>query len=289
MPELPEVETIRRDLTPLLVGRRLLRVRIHPGGERLAATHAPRDLERQLEGRRVESLGRHGKYLLLRLDDGRTWVVHLRMTGSIHIAPAEAPPHRFERARIDLDDGRTLRFNDLRKFGTWHLVDEAAEAMPHTGPDALGEEFSPRWLATRLSGRSAPVKALLLDQRVAAGVGNIYADEALWIARVHPETPGGRLSPAKVRALHAAVLETLEDSLSDRGSSFSDYRDGLGGEGMHHVRVHVFRREGQPCGRCGTTIVKSRVAGRGTHHCPKCQRLPRETSVRPDGAGRSRT
>ncbi|GMU39888.1 MAG: formamidopyrimidine-DNA glycosylase [Chloroflexota bacterium] len=275
MPELPEVETIRRDLAPLLVGRTLRRVRIHPGGERLAVTHAPRDLERELAGRRVDALGRHGKYLLIHLGDGRTWVVHLRMTGSIHIAPAAQPPHRFERARIDLDDGTTLRFNDLRKFGTWHLVHDAAEAMPHTGPDALGASFSPAWLGSRLRGRAAPVKALLLDQRVAAGVGNIYADEALWIARVHPETPGGDLTTAKVRALHAAVLETLEASLGDRGSSFSDYRDGLGGEGMHHVRVHVFRREGQPCGRCGTTIVKSRVAGRGTHHCPRCQRLPR--------------
>ena len=146
--------------------------------------------------------------------------------------------------------------------------------MPASGPDALSEGFTPAWLRDRLKGRVAPVKALLLDQRVAAGVGNIYADEALWIAKVHPSTPAGLLSAPKVRALHAAVLQTLHDSLGDRGSSFSDYRDGLGGEGLHHVRVHVFRREGQACERCGATIVKTRVAGRGTHLCPRCQRIP---------------
>lgn len=254
------------------MGRRVTRVAIHPGAERLAVTHAPRELEAALTGRRIEGVGRHGKYLLLALDDGRTWVVHLRMTGSlVHVGP-EAASHRFERARIDFDDGMTLRFNDLRKFGTWHLVEDASEAMPASGPDALSPEFSTAWLRERLRGRSAPVKALLLDQRVAAGVGNIYADEALWIARVHPETPGGELGAIRVARLHDAVLETLEDSLGDRGSSFSDYRDGLGGEGMHHVRVHVFRRDGQPCGRCGTLIAKSRVAGRGTHYCPRCQR-----------------
>ncbi len=272
MPELPEVETIRRDLVPLLQGRRVVRVRIHAGSERMAITHAPRALERALAGRRVEEIGRHGKYLLLYLDDGRTWVVHLRMTGSLVHAEASAPPHRFERARIELDDGSTLRFNDMRKFGTWHLVDDPRDAMTQSGPDALSEAFSDAWLVSRLKGRTAPVKALLLDQRVAAGVGNIYADEALWIARVHPGKAGGSLSRAKVKQLRAAVLETLHASLDARGSSFSDYRDGLGGEGLHHIRVHVFRREGQPCGRCGTEIRKVRIAGRGTHYCPRCQR-----------------
>ena len=272
MPELPEVETIRRDLEPLILGRRVERVRIHRGAERLAVTDAPRVLERALAGRRVEAVGRHGKYLTLRLDDGRWWVMHLRMTGSLFHAAAEAPAHRFERARIDLDDGSTLRFNDMRKFGTWHLVDDPAEAMPHTGPDALSAEFTPAWLRERLRGRATPVKAVLLDQAVAAGVGNIYADEACWIAAIDPRTPAGRIGTVRATRLHAAVRETLEASLGDRGSSFSDYRDGLGAEGLHHIRVHVFRREGQPCGRCGATIRKTRVAGRGTHYCPRCQR-----------------
>lgn len=272
MPELPEVETIRRDLAPLLVGRTITRVRIHPGAERLAVTHAPRALERTLTGRRVDALERQGKYLLARLDDGRTWVLHLRMTGSLVHGALDAPPHRFERARVDLDDGTSLRLNDLRKFATWHLVEDAREAMPRTGPDALSEAFTAAWLRQAFARRTVAVKAALLDQQVAAGVGNIYADEACWIARIDPRTPACDLGPRRVRALHRAVLQTLHDSLADRGSSFSDYRDGLGGEGMHHVRVHVFRRDGQPCERCGRIIEKIRLAGRGTHYCPGCQR-----------------
>jgi formamidopyrimidine-DNA glycosylase len=272
MPELPEVETIRRDLEPRLLGRRIVSVRIHPGAERLAITHPPRELERQLAGRRVETLGRLGKYLLAALDDGRTWVLHLRMTGSLVLAAADAPLHRFERARVDLDDGSTLRLNDMRKFSTWHLVEDPAEAMPHTGPDALSEAFSAQWLRQALRRRHTSVKAVLLDQAVAAGVGNIYADEACWIAQVDPRTPANALGPRRAARLHAAVRETLEASLGNRGSTFRDYRDGLGAEGLHLVRVHVFRREGEPCHRCGGTIVKTRVAGRDTHLCPRCQR-----------------
>jgi formamidopyrimidine-DNA glycosylase len=275
MPELPEVETIRRDLEPLLVGRTITRVRIHSGAERLAVTHAPRALERGLTGRRIEALDRHGKYLLAHLDDGRTWVLHLRMTGSLVHTPregAETPAHRFERARVDLDDGTSLRLNDMRKFATWHLVDDSREAMPRTGPDALSEEFTVGWLRAALARRSAAVKGALLDQAVCAGVGNIYADEACWIAHIDPRTPANELGPRRVKRLHAALRETLLESLDDRGSSFSDYRDGLGGEGMHHIRVHVFRREGQPCERCGHEITKVRVAGRGTHLCTFCQR-----------------
>jgi formamidopyrimidine-DNA glycosylase len=272
VPELPEVETIRRDLAPLLVGRRISDVRIHPGGERLAVTHAPRALEGALCGRTIESLSRHGKYLIARLDDGRAWVLHLRMTGMLVHVPADAPAHRYERARVDLADGASLRFNDLRKFGTWHLVDDPAEAMPNLGPDALSEEFTVAGLRALLARRTVPVKTALLDQRVAAGVGNIYADEACWYARIDPRTPASTLGPRRVSRLHAAVRTALDASLADRGSSFSDYRDGLGGEGMHHVHVHVFRRTGEPCHECGTPIQRVRLGGRGTHFCPRCQR-----------------
>jgi formamidopyrimidine-DNA glycosylase len=271
MPELPEVETIRRDLAPLLEGRRLIAVHIHSGGERLAITHGPRELERALRGRRVEELTRHGKYLVVRLDDGRYWVLHLRMTGSLVHVPREAPAGRFERARVDLDDGTTLRFNDVRKFGTWHLVDDPREAMPRTGPDALGPDFTLRWLRAQLARRSVAVKAALLDQKVAAGVGNIYADEACFRARINPLTPANEIGPRRVARLHAAVIAALEASIDDRGSSFSDYRDGLGGEGLHHVRVRVFRRTDQPCYECGTPIRRVRIGGRSTHYCPRCQ------------------
>ena len=250
-------------------------VRIHPGGERVAITHSPREIERELIGRRIEQLGRHGKYLLARLDDGRTWVLHLRMTGVLLIDPPEAPAGRFERARVDLDDGSTLRFNDARKFGTWHLVEDPREAMPRAGPDALSEEFTVRWLRDALARRSVPIKTALLDQRVAAGVGNIYADEALWIAGIDPRAPASSIGPRRVRRLHAAVQGTLHDALDDRGSSFDSYRDGFGMSGEHHLRVHVFRRDGEPCERerCrGRQIQRIRLGGRATHYCASCQR-----------------
>ena len=272
MPELPEVETIRSDLRPLLVGRTLTAVRIHSGTERLAVTHPPRELERRLTGRRIEAFERHGKYLLARLDDGRTWVLHLRMTGSLVHAPGDALAGRFERACVGLDDGASLRLNDVRKLATWHLVDDAGEAMPRSGPDALSAEFSVSWLRSRLARRRAPLKAVLLDQSVAAGVGNIYADEACWIARIDPRTAAERVGPRRATRLHAALMETLHAAIDDRGSSFSNYRDGLGAEGLHQLRWHVFRRQGEPCERCGSTIVKVRVAGRGTHLCAHCQR-----------------
>ena len=275
MPELPEVETIRRDLEPHLVGRTIERARIRPGGERLAITHAPRELERELARRRIEELRRHGKYLLARLDDGRSWVLHLRMTGLLLLRGAGDASGRFERARVDLDDGSSLRFEDARKFGTWHLVDKPREAMPRVGPDALSEAFTPQWLREALGRRSVPVKTALLDQRVAAGVGNIYADEALWLAGIDPRAPANSIGPRRVRRLHAAVQQALREALDDRGSSFDSYRDGFGGRGSHHLRVHVFRREGEPCerARCrGRPISRVRLGGRATHYCASCQR-----------------
>ncbi len=271
MPELPEVETTRQQLAPAIVGRRIVSVTIRPGGERLAITHSPRELEAALTGRRIDALDRHGKYLLATLDDGRAWVLHLRMSGSLVIAPADEP-HRYERARVVFDDGTVLRFNDLRKFGTWHLVEDPRDAMPNVGPDALSEEFSTGWLRDHLGRRSVAVKSALLDQKVAAGVGNIYADEACYIAGVDPRTSASQLGRRRVARLHAAVIEALQRSLDDGGTTFSSYVDGLGGEGLHKTRVHVFRREGEPCDRCGTTIRKIRLGGRGTHFCPRCQR-----------------
>ena len=242
MPELPEVETTRRHIAPHIVGHAIARVEIHAGAERLAMTHAPRQLESELTGRTVRDVTRHGKYLLLHLDDGRIWVIHLRMSGSLVIAPPTEPPHAYERARVLFDDGTLMRFNDLRKFGTWHLVEQAQEAMPNAGPDALSEQFSPRWLRDQLARRTIAVKSALLDQKIAAGVGNIYADEACFIAKIDPRTPADEVGPRRSTRLHAAVVEALRRSLDDGGTSFSTYLDGLGQEGTHVMNVHVFRR-----------------------------------------------
>ncbi len=271
MPELPEVETTRRQIGPAIVGQAIRAVVIHPGAERLAMTHAPRELERELGGRTIEALDRHGKYLIATLDDGRSWVLHLRMSGSLVVIPA-AEPDRFERARVTFEDGTVLRFNDLRKFGTWHLVEDPHDAMPNAGPDALSEDFSVRWLRDHLGRRSIAVKSALLDQKITAGVGNIYADEACYIAGIDPRAASNSLGPRRVARLHGAVIEALERSLRDGGTTFSDYLNGDGEPGLHRINVHVFRREGEACDRCGSTIRKIKLGGRGTHYCPRCQR-----------------
>ena len=269
MPELPEVETIRRELEPLLVGRIIERVRIHVGAERLAINYTPRALELALTGRRIETLRRHGKYLLAGLNDGRTWVVHLRMSGEFIHTTNDASPHRFERARVEFDDGASLRLNDMRKFATWHLVADLSEAMRHTGPDALSTECSVTWLRASFARRSVAVKTALLDQRVIAGVGNIYADEACWLARIDPRVPARTLSDRQVARLHAAILRTLIVSLEHGGSAFDDW-DGLSAANVDPTHISVFRRDGRPCERCGHDIIKVRVGGRGTHLCPYC-------------------
>ena len=276
MPELPEVETIRRDLQPHLVGRAVERVAIHRSAKR---GRLPRELETQLHGRRVEALDRHGKRLIARLDDGRDWVLQLGMTGLLLIRPCGKPPCRHERARAEFDDGTTLWFMDMRNFGRWSLAADPREAIARMGPDWLSDEWTPEHLQKRLARRRTPVKAALLDQGVAAGVGNLYADEALWRARIHPETPANSLGAGDVERLHAAVLETLREAVDARGDSFrvspNSYRylDAFGEEGRYCRRV--YRREGEPCERCRQPIERdTRIVpgGRASHCCPRCQR-----------------
>ena len=278
MPELPEVETIRRDLEPLLVGRRICGVEVDEGTINLLAKAPIEALRASLVGRTFTSMGRRGKYLLLGMDDGRTLVIHLRMTGRLLWREHAAPPEQYERARLILDDGHDLRWSDLRKFGTWRLVDDAREIIDKLGPEPIDAGFTLKQFRQALAGRTAPVKAVLLDQRRMAGLGNIYVDEALFAARVRPDTPAGWLSPAATRRLWETSRTVLERGIENRGASFRDYVDGQGNQGTQHMYVQVFRRDGKPCYVCGTTIARSVVGGRGTHYCPRCQpkgRAPR--------------
>lgn len=275
MPELPEVETIRSDLAPLVTGRRIVGVDVDPGTIELL-TRAPIEVLRaNLVGRTVTGLGRRGKYLLFALDDGRTFVVHLRMTGRLVWRESGAPPEPFERAKLVFDDGHDLRWSDLRKFGTWTVVDDAAHAVGKLGPEPIDADFTLGAFRRALAGRTAPVKAVLLDQRRMAGLGNIYVDEALFEARVRPDTPAGLVPPAATQRLYRAARSVLERGIANRGASFKDYVDGRGNPGTQHMYVQVFRRTGQPCFVCGTPISRSVVGGRGTHFCPRCQRPPR--------------
>jgi formamidopyrimidine-DNA glycosylase len=272
MPELPEVETIRRDLTPRIVGRTVAEAWVSPDAPKLVQDEPADAFCRRLAGRRIQELDRRGKYLLVRLEGGLTWIVHLRMTGSfIHTREGWAG-ERFLRARFRLDDGAELCYLDLRKLGTMWLVEDESKVVGKLGPEPLGEAFGPRELHRLLAKRSAPVKAVLLDQGAIAGIGNIYADEALFEAGIRPSKQARRLSRVAAERLHQAVRKVLAEALEDRGSSFRDYVDAEGEQGMHQLRVKVFRRTGGPCYVCGTAIKRVRVGGRSTHYCPKCQR-----------------
>ena len=276
MPELPEVETVRRQLEPVLVGRRIDSVRVLD--PLLVAPANPAAIRRALAGHAVVGLGRRGKYLQVALDTGDTLVMHLRMTGRLHhtAAGGRAPADRHRRARFTFDDGSTLDFSDTRRFGrVWVLPDDGdanrAYWSARLGPEPLDAVFTPQVLADALRGRSAPIKATLLDQRRVAGIGNIYADEALFQARVHPLRPAGDLDDQETASLRHAIVDRLQVGIEQGGASIDRYRDTLGRPGSMQDMLRVHRHEGDPCPVCGTTIVKTRVAQRGTYHCPECQ------------------
>ena len=273
MPELPEVETVRRQLEPVLVGRRFERVEIND--PRLVRPFEPVAVAAELEGERVAEVDRRGKYLIFRFESGRVLLVHLRMTGSFRHrrdGAGEDDPHR--RAVVRLDDGSDVAYRDVRRFGTWLLV-EPEELEPYLA-DRLGEEplvagFTPARLARRLAGRRAPIKAVLLDQRTLAGLGNIYVDEALWGARLHPKRPAGELDANDVRRLHGAIRRVLQTAIERRGSTLRDYSTPRGRRGSMQRAFKVYGRMNEPCDRCGTPIEKTRTGGRGTWYCPHCQ------------------
>lgn len=267
MPELPEVETIRVRLAPLLEGRTLARVEILD--PRLTRPYDLFEVAEELEGDRVIAVERRGKYLVLRLESGLALLVHLRMTGTFRFEPVT-----HERAVLELDDGTRVVYRDVRRFGTW-LVLESAELEPYlaakNGPEPLGPRFTANWLAEQLARRRAPLKAVLLDQRVVAGLGNIYADEALWRARLSPLRPAGELSDEEVRRLRRAIRAALREGIARQGATLRDYATPGGSAGSMQEEFRVYGREGEPCPRCRTPISKARVGGRGTWYCPRCQ------------------
>ncbi|MDQ3703206.1 MAG: DNA-formamidopyrimidine glycosylase [Chloroflexota bacterium] len=273
MPELPEVETIRADLARSVIGRRITGVEvIWPRSVDRPPTEA---LVGLLPGHVVEALDRRGKYLVLRLDGGAALVVHLRMTGRLRWREAGSERDRHVRVILFLDDGHELHFDDQRKFGRLYFaLDEAEllEILAKLGPEPLVEEFTRQGLRTQLLRRRTRLKPLLLDQRFLAGLGNIYVDEALWRAGLHPLRRSDSLSTPDIARLHEGIVAALQQGIANRGTTFSTYQDLAGSAGLNQEQLFVFRREGQPCPRCGTPIQKIRVAGRGTHICPRCQR-----------------
>ncbi len=276
MPELPEVETVRRQIAPVLVGARIARAAI--SDPRLVRPFAPDLVAAEIEGERVTTVDRRGKYLIFRFESDRALLIHLRMTGSFRIVPAgelaDDDPHR--RAVLKLDNGSDVTYRDVRRFGTWELF-EPGELDGHLigklGPEPLGS-FSARALAQRLSVRRTSVKAALLDQRTIAGLGNIYVDEALWHSQLHPLRPARDLDKSDVERLHRAVRKVLRLGIERQGASLRDYSTPSGEAGGMQHEFHAYGRGGDPCDRCGTPIAKTRVAGRGTWYCPRCQAAP---------------
>jgi formamidopyrimidine-DNA glycosylase len=276
VPELPEVETIRARLAPLLEGRRLAAVRIDDA--RLTRPNDPAEVASQMRGERITTVDRRGKYLIFRFESGRSLLIHLRMTGSLlhrrngsNGSLAEDP---YQRAVLRLDNGSDVAYRDVRRFGTWLLL-EQDEIAPYLevrlGVEPLADAFTPEALVERLAGRRAPVKAALLDQRTVAGMGNIYADEALWRAEIDPRRTAGALHEAEVERMHAGIKAALAAGIARQGATLRDYRTPDGQSGGMQLEFQVYGREGEPCLRCGTPIAKTRIAGRGTSYCPGCQ------------------
>ncbi|HUR24595.1 MAG TPA: bifunctional DNA-formamidopyrimidine glycosylase/DNA-(apurinic or apyrimidinic site) lyase [Candidatus Thermoplasmatota archaeon] len=271
MPELPEVETIRRGLARELKGRQIEGVDWRP--TKLRGGKSPLPLER-LGGQRVTALRRHGKFLLWDLSGGGTFLAHLGMTGKFLFAEPGEQQRPHTHLVLSLDDERELRYSDPRRFGLLKLFPKGAGIpdLAHYGIDALDPAFTPKALGTMLASSSAPLKAFLLDQTWIAGVGNIYACEALWRAGLSPRRKARTTQKAKVAPLHKGILGALNDSLAAGGSSFNDYVDAIGNEGRFMMEVAVFQREGEDCPRCGAAIRRIVQSGRSTFYCPACQK-----------------
>lgn len=260
MPELPEVEVATVRLRDAAEGRRIASMRIlHPALRRQLTSRA----QAALRGARIDRIERRGKFQLLHLDTGNTIVAHFRMTGDWHIGPASDPAPMYARAELVLDDGTRIALDDPRALSSLRVARSDALPLPTLGPDPLTRAFTPRALGAALARRRGPIKPALLDQSVAAGVGNIYASEALWRARVHPETPAASLDAPRLREITRAIRAVLRDALRRMHRYY--------GAGGSDYEFAVYDREGEPCKRCGTPIVRIVQAGRSTYYCRGCQ------------------
>jgi formamidopyrimidine-DNA glycosylase len=309
VPELPEVETVARQLEPELEGHTIERLEVLD--LRWSRPVRPVTLGKKVTGHTIQGLGRRGKYLLLGLDGDQTLVMHLRMTGNLVLRedggeildPSEGrllyqgertTEERHLRARFVLDDGREVWFTDPRRFGEAFLIDDAKlpERFSRLGVEPLSPEFTPEKLGEIAAGKKAPLKSFLLDQSGIAGVGNIYADEALYRARLHPLSPAGSMKPEHWVALRDGVVAALEAGIDAGGSSIDDYRDGRGEKGQMQERFLVHTREGEPCPGedCDGVVQRIVVSGRSTYFCPQCQvklrRKPKRRKAGARGTGR---
>ncbi len=272
MPELPEVETVVRGLRQPLIGHTILGVTCEQS-RTIRHTDAAMFAAR-LQGQTVVAINRRAKYILCELSSGDLFIVHLGMTGRLYVVPDDSQWHadRWAHVILQLDGGQQLRFSDPRRFGFVSVVSQFAELAPNIGPEPLSDDFTRAGFAAKLKRHGKAIKALLLDQAFVAGIGNIYADESLFRARIHSLRPANSLKKAEIDRLYSAIRSVLEEGIERQGASINWYRkvDGTAGEAQDHFTV--YGRDGDPCLNCGATIEKIYVGGRGTHFCPKCQK-----------------
>ena len=272
VPELPEVETIRRELTARIVGRRLENVRVFDS--RLVQVTPPKTFETRLIGTCITRITRRGKYLLINVEPD-ILILHLMMSGRLHLRPCtDIQPHT--RLLVTFDSDPALHFVDVRRFGRAWITNGAHvhQIVGHLGPEPLDTGFDWRSLEAGLHGRRVAIKTALLDQRIVAGIGNIYADEALFAARIHPETRVNLISQPQLQALTGSIVSVLESGIAHQGTTFSTFETSEGNPGKNQQHLKVFRRTGQPCPVCGKNIRRTVVAQRSTHYCSNCQRKP---------------
>ncbi len=271
MPELPEVETVARGLRAPLVGKRI-KAMWHDW-ERALHSPGAAEFAARISGQKIRAVNRRGKYILIALDAGDTLLIHLKMSGRLYVAPAaeEHEADRWVHVRFDLDSGEQLRFSDLRKFGRVYLSNDVAALLAHLGPEPLSADFTLARFQSGMRGRSRAIKSLLLQQEFVAGIGNIYADEALFRAGINPAARANGLSEEDCALLHRAIRDALRAGIAHEGASIGWYRKPDGKRGNSQNYFYVYGREGLPCRHCGSAINKIRLAQRGTHFCPQCQ------------------
>lgn len=267
MPELPEVETIKNELSPHVIGRTITNVTLL--WEKMLRQPSADEFYSGISGQKITGLSRRGKYLVFQLEEGSYLIIHLRMSGSLLIGKSEPP--KYTRAIIHLDDGSNIFFCDPRKFGKLQLVKDSNIVLCKLGIEPLTSAFTPEVLHSILKKRKAPVKAILLEQNLIAGIGNMYADEALFASGIHPLRPANSLSQAEVTRLHNAIQSVLKKAISNKGASVNTYFRPDGEKGTAHSHFNVAHLSGKPCPACKTPIKRIRIRQRGSYFCPKCQ------------------
>ena len=272
MPELPEVETTVNDLKPQLTGQRISSIEVI--APKTIETPSVEEFIKNLTGRRIEKISRRGKHLIFSLDNSSKLIVHMRMTGSLLIKTAADTPDKFVRVILRFENGLALHFRDIRRFGRMWLVENQDTVVGELGPEPLNDEFTPAALAAILKNRQTPIKGLLLDQKLIAGIGNMYADEALYHAGLHPLRPAGSLKSKEIAALHEAIQVVLARGIRNKGASTDTYFRPSGSTGSAHLEFQVAHRKGEVCPVCQGIIERITVQQRGTFYCPVCQKLP---------------